>query len=1053
MFSRFFIDRPVFAWVISIVIMLTGIASIMSLPIAQYPSIAPPVISVKTTYTGADAETVENSVTQILEQQLTGLDGLLYFSSTSTSDGSAEINITFEEGTDADYAQVQVQNKVQQINSRLPDSVQSQGVTVTKSNSDFLLVTAVYDSTDQANAFDIADYISSNMSDSIARLEGVGDVRVFGAKYAMRIWLDPTKLAAYELMPSDIVSALSAQNVQVPAGKIGATPTLANQELNATVTAQSMMSTPEEFRKIIVKYDESGANVLLSDLARVEIGSESYDVIPRLNGHPASGIAVMLSPGANALDTATRVKDKVAELEQSLPDGYEVTFPRDSTDFIKISISEVVQTLAEAILLVVLVMWLFLQNWRATLIPAIAVPVVLLGTFGVLSAFGFSINTLTMFGIVLSIGLLVDDAIVVVENVERLMREKNLSPRDATIESMSEISSALVGIAVVLSAVFLPMAFFGGSTGVIYKQFSVAIVSSMILSVIVALTLSPTLCASLLTKTEHSGTGKGFFGGFNRIFDRMTSSYTGHVQGIITRKIRWVLVYGVIVVILGVLIVRLPTSFLPQEDQGSAMFQISLPAGASIKRTRAVAEQVEKYLMEEETDTVIRAFSISGFNFSGSGQNAGMGFVSLKPWDERTQDDESAGALIQRMNKNLSSIRDASVFAMSQPVIQGLGQSDGFTFELQAAAGTTREELTALKNELLVQARQSSLLTAVREGALSETPQLKIDIDNGKATSLGLSLSDVADTLTSAWAGSYVNDFIDDGRVKKVYIESDAQYRSKPEDLNEWHVRGQNADGETTMTPFSAFSTASWSSTPQSLSRFNGISSYEIQGAAASGVSSGQAMAEMERLTQEVGQGKLSYAWSGLSYQEKLSGGQSTTLYAISILVVFLALAALYESWSVPLSVILVIPLGLVGAAMATTLRGLENDIYFQVALLTTIGLSAKNAILIVEFAETSYQRGMSLIEAAIHAARLRLRPIIMTSLAFIFGTLPLALSSGAGANSRISIGTGIVGGTVTATLLGIFFVPLFFVLVRSLFPKRRPVYADNADKGENSHA
>lgn len=1053
MLARFFIDRPVFAWVISIVIMLTGIASIMSLPIAQYPSVAPPVISVKTSYTGADAETVENSVTQILEQQLTGLDGLLYFSSSSTSDGSATVSITFEEGTDPDYAQVQVQNKVQQVNSRFPESVQSQGVTVTKSNSDFLLVTAVYDATDQASAFDISDYIASNMEDSLARIQGVGDVRVFGAQYAMRIWLDPTKLAAYELMPSDITSALAAQNVQVPAGKIGATPALPNQELNATVTAQSMMSTPEQFRNIIIKYDASGANVRLSDVARVEIGSESYDAIPRLNGHPASGIAVMLSPGANALDTATRVKDKVAELEASLPDGYKVTFPRDSTDFIKISISEVVQTLAEAIVLVVLVMWLFLQNWRATLIPAIAVPVVLLGTFGVLSAFGFSINTLTMFGIVLSIGLLVDDAIVVVENVERLMREKNLSPRDATIESMSEISSALVGIAVVLSAVFLPMAFFGGSTGVIYKQFSIAIVSSMTLSVIVALTLSPTLCASLLTKTEHNNHSKGFFAGFNRVFDRMTASYTGHVQSIISRKVRWVLVYGVIVVILGLLIVRLPTSFLPQEDQGSTMFQISLPAGASIKRTRAVAEQVEEYLAEQETDTVIRAFSISGFNFSGSGQNAGMGFVSLKPWDERVREDQSADALIQRMNKNLSSIRDANIFAMSQPVIRGLGQSDGFTFELQAAAGTSRDELTALKDELLIKARQSSLLTAIREGALSETPQLKIDIDNGKATALGLSLSDVANTLTSAWAGTYVNDFIDGGRVKKVYVESDAEYRSKPEDLNEWHVRGKNADGETTMTPFSAFSTASWSNAPQSLSRFNGISSYEIQGAPASGVSSGQAMAEMERLTQEVGQGKLSYAWSGLSYQEKLSSGQSTMLYAISILVVFLALAALYESWSVPLSVILVIPLGVVGAALATTLRGLENDIYFQVALLTTIGLASKNAILIVEFAEASYQRGTSLIDAAVQAAKLRLRPIIMTSLAFIFGTLPLALSSGAGANSRISIGTGIVGGTLTATILGIFFVPLLFVLIRSLFPKRRPVYADDSNQGDNTHA
>ena len=1041
MLARFFIDRPVFAWVISIIIMLTGIASILSLPIAQYPTIAPPVISVSTSYTGADAQTVENSVTQILEQQLTGLDGLLYFSSTSTSDGSASIQVTFDESTDSDYAQVQVQNKVDQVTTRLPESVQTEGVTVTKSNTDFLLVTAVYDATDQVSAFDIADYIASNMQDSLARVEGVGDTRVFGAEYAMRIWLDPTKLAAYQLMPSDIVSALNAQNVQVPAGNIGATPALPTQELNATVTAQSMMSSPDEFRNIIVKYDASGANILLSDVARVELGSESYDAIPRLNGHPASGIAIMLSPGANALDTATRVKDKVAELSASLPDGWEVTFPRDSTEFIKISISEVVHTLAEAVVLVVLVMWLFLQNWRATLIPAIAVPVVLLGTFGVLSAFGYSINTLTMFGIVLSIGLLVDDAIVVVENVERLMREKNLSPRDATIESMSEISSALVGIAVVLSAVFLPMAFFGGSTGVIYKQFSIAIVSSMTLSVVVALTLSPTLCANLLTHNHVSDRQKGFFAAFNRIFDRMTESYTGAVANIVASKIKWILVYGIIVALLGFLIMRLPTGFLPQEDQGSTMFQINLPPGASIKRTRAVAEQVENYLMTEEKDIVIRAFSISGFNFTGTGQNAGMGFVSLTPWDDRTEDDESADALIARMNKNLASIRDANIFAMAQPVIQGLGQSDGFTFELQAAPGTSREELTALKNELLNRARQSNLLTSIREGALSDTPQLKIDIDNAKATSLGLSLSDVASTLTSAWAGSYVNDFIDDGRVKKVYIESDANYRSKPEDLGEWYVRGQNAQGETTMTPFSEFATVSWSSAPQTMSRFNGIASYEIQGAAASGVSSGQAMAEMERLTEEVGQGKLTYAWSGMSYQEKLSSGQSSTLYAISILVVFLALAALYESWSVPFSVIMVIPLGVIGAALAATMRGLENDIYFQVALLTTIGLASKNAILIVEFAESSYQSGMSLINAAIHAAKLRLRPIIMTSLAFIFGTLPLAISTGAGANSRISIGTGIVGGTITATVLGIFLVPMFFVLIRGFFPKRRSIH------------
>lgn len=1060
MLARFFIDRPVFAWVISIIIMLAGIASIMSLPVAQYPSIAPPVISVSTTYTGADAETVENSVTQILEQQLTGLDGLLYFSSSSTSDGGASVNITFEQGTDSDYAQVQVQNKVEQVNSRFPESVQSQGVTVTKSNTDFLLVTAVYDSTDTVSAFDISDYISSNMQDSIARIEGVGDTRVFGSEYAMRIWLDPTKLAAYELMPSDITSALGAQNIQVPAGNIGAIPSADSQELNATVTAQSMMSTPEQFRNIIVKYDATGANVLLSDVARVEIGSESYSAIPRLNGHPASGIAVMLSPGANALDTATRVKEKVAELATNLPDGYEVTFPRDSTDFIKISINEVVHTLAEAVVLVVLVMWLFLQNWRATLIPAIAVPVVLLGTFGVLSAFGFSINTLTMFGIVLSIGLLVDDAIVVVENVERLMEEENLSPRDATIKSMSEITGALIGIAVVLSAVFLPMAFFGGSIGVIYKQFSVAIVSSMILSVIVALTLSPTLCASLLKhktpsekhgdklgKSESKGKRQSFFGWFNTKFDNMSNAYAGRVGRMVNQKVRWMIVYAVIIGVLGALIVRMPTGFLPQEDQGSVMFQVNLPPGASIKRTRAVGEQITDYLMTEETNTVIRAFSISGFNFSGSGQNAGMGFVSLSPWDDRTEDDESADALINRMNKNLSTIRDANVFALSQPVIQGLGQSNGFTFELQAAAGTSRDELTSLKSELLNKARQNELFVGIRDGALSDTPQLKIDIDNGKATALGVSLSDVADTLTSAWAGSYVNDFIDDGRVKKVYIESDAQYRSKPEDLNEWYVRGTNADGETTMTSFEAFSSSSWSSAPQSLSRFNGIASYQIQGAAASGVSSGQAMAEMERLVDEVGQGKLTYAWSGLSYQEKLSSGQSSTLYAISILVVFLALAALYESWSVPFSVIMVIPLGVVGAALASTMRGVDNDIYFQVALLTTIGLAAKNAILIVEFAEASYQKGMSLIDAAVNAAKLRLRPIIMTSLAFMFGILPLAISSGAGANSRISIGTGIIGGTFTATVLGIFLVPMFFVLVRGLFPKRRTIYNNDGSE------
>lgn len=1053
MLARFFIDRPVFAWVISIIIMLAGLSSIFSLSVAQYPDVAPPVINISTTYTGADAQTVENSVTQILEQQLTGLDGLLYFSSSSSSNGSSSVSITFEQGTDPDYAQVQVQNKVQQVSSRFPESVQSQGVTVTKANSDFLLITAVYDENDQVEASDLSDYIATNMQDSIARVEGVGNVRVFGSQYAMRIWLDPTKLAAYQLMPSDIRSALNAQNVQVPAGNIGAMPTLDTQELNATVTAQSILQTPEQFKNIIVKYNATGANVRLSDVARVELGSESYNAIPRLNGHPASGIAVMLAPGANALSTSTKVKATVAQLEQSLPDGYKIAYPRDSTDFIKISIEEVVQTLFEAIVLVVLVMWLFLQNWRATLIPAIAVPVVLLGTFGVLAVFGYSINTLTMFGIVLSIGLLVDDAIVVVENVERVMREQKLSPRDATIQSMSEISGALIGIAVVLSAVFLPMAFFGGSTGVIYRQFSIAIVSSMVLSVVVALTLSPTLCASLLKPVDHEHEAKGFSAWFNRTFDKMTTAYTGRVHGFLLNKWRWIAVYGVIVAVLSFMLMRLPTGFLPQEDQGSVMVQINLPTGASMKRTLAAAKNVETYMQQNESDNVKNMFTISGFNFAGSGQNAGMAFLMLNDWSERTEAAQSADAIAMRTMMNLASIRDVRVIAMSPPAIQGMGQSNGFTFELLAASGTNREELANLKEQLVNKARQSPLLTGIREGSLSDTPQLSIDIDNEKASALGLSLSDVSNTLTAAWAGSYVNDFINNGRVKRVYIEGDAQFRSKPEDLNNWFVRGVNSEGETSMTPFSAFSSVEWSSGPQSLSRFNGVSSYEIQGQAAEGVSSGEAMDEMERIVAEVGQGKLQFAWSGLSYQEKLSSGQSTLLYSISVLVVLLALAALYESWSVPFSVILVIPLGVIGAALAAHFRGLENDIYFQVALLTTIGLASKNAILIVEFAEAAYQKGASLIDAAMEAAKLRLRPILMTSMAFVFGILPLAISSGAGANSRISIGSGIVGGTITATVLGVFFVPLFFVIIRGFFPKRRPVYSNDGIKGGQDNA
>ncbi|MES2533736.1 MAG: efflux RND transporter permease subunit [Pseudomonadota bacterium] len=1032
MLAQFFVKRPIFAWVIAIVIMLAGALSITRLPVSQYPDVAPPTIRIQATYTGASAETVENSITQILEQQLTGLDGLLYFSSTSSSAGTASINVTFKQGTNPDTAQVQVQNKVQQALTRLPTAVQQLGVTVTKSQTDFLLIVALYDQNDKASATDIADYLVSNLQDPIARVDGVGGVQVFGAQYAMRIWLDPTKLAGYSLMPSDVQSAIEAQNTQVSAGKIGAIPAAANQQLNATVTAQSKLQTPDQFRAIVVKHDTTGAVVKLGDVARVELGSESYDNVTRLNGHPASGLAVQLAPGANALSTATRVRTMVQQLQTGMPDGYQVAYPKDSTKFISISIEEVVKTLFEAIALVVVVMFVFLQNWRATLIPAIAVPVVLLGTFGVLSVFGYSINTLTMFGMVLSIGLLVDDAIVVVENVERLMREEHLSAREATIKSMGEITGALIGIATVLSAVFLPMAFFSGSTGVIYRQFSITIVASMLLSVVVALTLTPALCATLLKPHDHDAGERGFAGWFNRSFDKMLGRYEGRVAKLLKAPLRWMLMYGVIIAALAVLFMRLPTGFLPTEDQGEAMVQFTLPAGASVARTTEVAKEVEKHFLTTEKDNTEAVFTISGFNFSGSGQNAGMAFVALKDWSARSGTANRADTISGRATQTLSKVRDAQIFALNPPAIQGLGQSNGFEFQLQADAGTDRAKLQTMRNTLLTSAAKDGQLSAVRDGGMADTPQLKVDVDQAKAFSLGLSLADINDTLSSAWAGTYVNDFIDRARVKKVYIQGDAPFRSKPEDLAQWRVRGSTD----AMTPFSAFATTHWAYGPESLARYNGLASYAIQGSAASGQSSGAAMDRMETLASQLPAG-THYAWSGLSYQERLASGQTLQLYAISILVVFLCLAALYESWSVPFSVLLVIPLGVIGAVLGATLRGLENDVYFQVALLTTIGLAAKNAILIVEFAEAAYQRGTGLVASAIEGARLRLRPILMTSLAFIAGVMPLALSSGAGANSRISIGTGIVGGTFTATLLAIFFVPLFFVLVRKLFGGR----------------
>ena len=1031
MFSRFFVRRPVFAWVIAILIMMAGILAIRSLPVAQYPDVAPPAIKITATYTGASAQTLENSVTQVIEQQLTGLDNLLYFTSTSSSDGQATITVTFEQGTDPDTAQVQVQNKVQQAESRLPTEVTQSGVTVVKSQSNFLLIMGLYDKTDRASSSDIADWLVSNMQDSLARVNGVGSLQIFGGEYAMRIWLDADKLKSFSLMPSDVQSAIEAQNIQVSAGKIGALPASDKQQLTATVRAQSRLQTVAQFRDIIVKSETDGAVVRVKDVARVEMGSEDYSAQAKLNGHPAAGLAVMLAPGANALDTATLVKNKINEYRNNMPQGYDVAYPKDSTDFIKISIEDVVKTLIEAIILVVCVMYLFLQNIRATLIPALAVPVVLLGTFGVLALFGYSINTLTLFAMVLAIGLLVDDAIVVVENVERIMRDEELPAREATEKSMGEISGALVAIALVLSAVFLPMAFFGGSTGVIYRQFSVTIISAMVLSVVVALTLTPALCGAVL---KHSAPHKkGFFGAFNRFYNNTEQKYQHGVVRVLRRALSVLGVYAVLCGAMALVMWRLPGSFLPTEDQGSIMVQFTLPAGATATRTDAVAKKVTDWFLTNEKANTDAIFTVTGFSFSGSGQNAGMAFVSLKNWSERDGAQNTAQAIAQRASQQLATIRDATIFAMTPPAVDGLGQSNGFTFELLASGSTDRDRLLTLRNQLLTNANQRAELQAVRANDLPQMPQLQVDIDSNKAVALGLSLSDVSDTLSSAWGGTYVNDFTDRGRVKKVYIQGDSDFRASPSDLQKWYVRGS----DNSMTPFSAFATTRWEYGPESLVRYNGSAAYEIQGENASGFSSGAAMTEMEHLADNLPAG-TTWAWSGLSLQEKLASGQAMSLYAISIMVVFLCLAALYESWSVPISVILVIPLGLLGAALAAWMRGLSNDVYFQVALLTTIGLSSKNAILIVEFAEAAVQEGQSLSRAALRAARTRLRPIMMTSLAFIAGVAPLAIATGAGANSRIAIGTGIIGGTLTATLLAIFFVPLFFVLVKKLFTRKR---------------
>jgi multidrug efflux pump len=1036
--SRLFINRPIFAWVLAIIVMLGGIGALFALPIEQYPDIAPTQVNIRASYPGASAEAIENSVTQILEQQLTGIDGLLYFSSQSSARGQANITAIFAKGTDPDIAQVQVQNKIQSAISRLPAQVQQQGVRVTKSNSDTLLLVGIYDATDTRANTDIADYMTSNVQDPLSRVEGVGDVNIFGAPHAMRIWLNPQRLAAVSLMPSDVIAAITAQNSEVAAGEVGGLPSPQGQMLNATVTAQSRLQTVEQFENIVLKTLPDGSSVRIKDIARVEIGAENYSLVSRINGHPGAGMAISLSPGADALETAERVKARMAELAADFPDGLTYSYANDSTAFIKLSVSEVQKSLIEAILLVIVVMFVFLQSWRAVLIPAIAVPVVLLGTFAIFYIAGFSINTLTLFGLTLAIGLLVDDAIVVVENVERLMEENpGMSAREATIQSMKELQVALIAIGLVLSAVFLPMAFFGGSTGVIYRQFSVTIISAMMLSVLVALILSPALTSTLLKPRTHGETPTGgrfararaLFEraktGFNTRFDRTVERYVGSVSAVVDRKWIFLGIYLVILAVLAILFLRLPSGFLPGEDQGRVQVQFRLPAGATQARTLEVRDIIEKYLLAQEKANTQTLFLFTGGGGGAGGQNTGQGFINLTHWDNREGAENTADAIAERTRNAMRGLRDAEVFALVPGAVRGLGDTSGFTMQLQNRGGMSRQDFIAARDRLLAMANANPKLTSVRLSDLPDIATLKVDVDTQRLTAFGINNNDVNATLATAWGGRYVNDFIDEGRVKRVYVQGDAPYRAKPEDLGQWYVR--STDGA--MSPFSAFARTGWATTPSSTSRFQGVAAFEISGQPAPGTSSGEAMDEMEAMADQIP--GTSVAWSGSSFQERLSSGQAPFLYAISLLVVFLCLAALYESWTIPLAVILIIPLGLIGAVFAVSLRGLENDVYLQIGLLTTMGLAAKNAILMIEFAEQEERKGKRVIEAAIAAARIRLRPILMTSFAFIFGVLPLAIATGAGANSRVAIGTSVIGGMLTAAFLAIFFIPLFFVLVR----------------------
>ena len=1031
--AGFFIERPVFAWVISIIIMLAGILAIQSLPIQQYPTVAPPTVSISASYPGASAETVENSVTQVIEQRLTGIDYLRYFSSNS-SDGSMSITLTFEPEADPDIAQVQTQNKVQGAVTQLPQEVQQQGVTVTKSNDTFLLVVGFYSKNGEIGAKKISDLLVSNFQEPLSRISGVGNVRVFGGQNAMRIWLDPAKLYSYNMTPLDVQNAVQVQNTDISAGQLGGMPALDTQQINATIKAQSRLQTVEDFERIVLRVNTDGSQVRLRDVANVELGSESYETIARYKRQPAAGLAVSLSTGANALETADLVRERVSELSEFLPEDIEVIYPFDTTPFIELSIESVIHTLIEAVILVFLVMLLFLQNLRATLIPTIAVPVVLLGTFAILFAFGFSINVLTMFAMVLAIGLLVDDAIVVVENVERIMSEEGLSPKEATKKSMKQITGALVGIAVVLSTVFIPMAFFGGSAGAIYRQFSITIVAAMFLSVVVAIVLSPSLCATLLKNNKDGKHEKdtGFFGWFNKYFNKGRDRYQKTSSFMASKIVRFFLIYVVLVGGLIAIFSQLPGGFLPDEDQGSMYLMVQTPPGSTAARTLESVEKVEDFFLDQQADNVEHLFTVVGFSFAGSAQNAAFGFVGLKDWKYRTEDDQSVFSIAGAAAPALGQIKDANAFAFFPPPIRELGNASGFDFQLVDRSGHGHEELMNARNQLLGMAAQNPKLQGVRPNGLNDVPQFKIDIDSEKASALGLSLNDINRTLQISWGSSYVNDFVDNGRIKRVYIQADAPHRMMPEDLNKWYVR--NNAGE--MVPFDTFSSASWIYGSPKLERFNGNASINIQGGVAEGISTGEGMNAIEEIVAQLPEG-FGVEWYGISYEEREAGSQAPMLYTLSVLIVFLCLAALYESWAVPLAVIMVVPLGILGAVIAAYFAGLPNDVYLQVALLTTVGLASKNAILIVEFAKDLKQEGYSLMEAVSMAAKQRFRPIIMTSMAFMLGVTPLALSSGAGAASQNAIGLTVMGGMAGATFIAIFFVPMFYVMVEKTFHRK----------------